>query len=198
MNFLFKNQIKKKGTFSETIRLEEKKLIELKNKINLRIEEKSFDDNILKKKAQFNTQDFFPKIQQEKHNNSPGKNRKYRPICGKNKHDSKKSKISIIDLIIPKFPPLSLSALNNHIPLEIKNYEIKSNNYVKGVSSFSKQGLVRSRNDNRITVLFNVPKPENIFTNKWPFCSFFGIYDGHNGTLCADFLKDNLHNFVRI
>jgi len=198
MNFLLKNQnqIKKKGTFAETIRLEEQKLIELKNKINLSIEEKNIDNKLLKNKAQFNTQDFFPKIQPDKHNNSPSKNKKYRPIGGKNKHDSNRTKISMIDLIIPKFPPLSLSVLNNYIPLEIKNYDIKTNNYLKGVSSFTKQGLVRSRNDNRITVLLNVPKPENIFTNKWPFCCFFGIYDGHNGTLCADFLKDNLHNFV--
>jgi len=104
----------------------------------------------------------------------------------------------MIDLIIPKFPPLSLSVLHNNIPLDIKNYDIKNNNYLKGVSSFTKQGLVRSKNDNRMTVLLNVPKPENIFSNKWPICCFFGIYDGHNGTLCANFLKDNLHNFVRL
>jgi len=30
----------------------------------------------------------------------------------------------------------------------------------------------------------------------WPEVSFFAIYDGHGGTKCADFLKDNLHNFV--
>lgn len=196
MNFLVKNQIKKKGTFSETIRLEEQKLLELKNKINHSIEEKNMDDKIIRNKAHFNTQDFFPKIRQEKHNNSPSKNKKYRPLADKN--DSIKTKINMVDLIIPKFPPLSLLVLNDNMSLDIKNYDIKTNNYIKGVSSFTKQGLVRSRNDNRLTVLFNVQKPENIFTNKWPFCCFFGIYDGHNGTLCADFLKDNLHNFVRL
>lgn len=30
----------------------------------------------------------------------------------------------------------------------------------------------------------------------WPKCSFFGIYDGHGGSGCADFLRDNLHQFV--
>jgi len=27
-------------------------------------------------------------------------------------------------------------------------------------------------------------------------CSFFGVYDGHGGTVCADFLRDNLHQYV--
>lgn len=27
----------------------------------------------------------------------------------------------------------------------------------------------------------------------WPKCSFFGVYDGHGGASCADFLRDNLH-----
>lgn len=27
----------------------------------------------------------------------------------------------------------------------------------------------------------------------WPKCSFFGVYDGHGGNVCADFLRDYLH-----
>lgn len=30
----------------------------------------------------------------------------------------------------------------------------------------------------------------------WPKCSFFGVYDGHGGAGCADFLRDNLHQYV--
>ena len=30
----------------------------------------------------------------------------------------------------------------------------------------------------------------------WPKCSYFGVYDGHGGAACADFLRDNLHQFV--
>lgn len=30
----------------------------------------------------------------------------------------------------------------------------------------------------------------------WPKCSFFGIFDGHGGSLCAEFLRDTLHSFV--
>lgn len=31
---------------------------------------------------------------------------------------------------------------------------------------------------------------------KWPKCSFFGVFDGHGGCLCADFLRDNLHHYI--
>ena len=30
----------------------------------------------------------------------------------------------------------------------------------------------------------------------WPKCSFFAVYDGHGGNACADFLKDNLHQYI--
>jgi len=30
----------------------------------------------------------------------------------------------------------------------------------------------------------------------WPKCSFFGVYDGHGGSSCAEFLRDQLHHFV--
>lgn len=30
----------------------------------------------------------------------------------------------------------------------------------------------------------------------WPKCSFFGVFDGHGGNTCADFLRDNLHQFI--
>jgi serine/threonine protein phosphatase PrpC len=33
-------------------------------------------------------------------------------------------------------------------------------------------------------------------TKEWPKCSYFAIYDGHGGNLCADFLKDNLHQII--
>lgn len=39
-------------------------------------------------------------------------------------------------------------------------------------------------------------KPENRKHEQWPKCSFFGVYDGHGGHICAEFLRDNLHHFV--
>ena len=39
-------------------------------------------------------------------------------------------------------------------------------------------------------------KPANKGDIYWPNCSFFAIYDGHGGSNCAEFLRDNLHYFV--
>lgn len=30
----------------------------------------------------------------------------------------------------------------------------------------------------------------------WPNIQIFGIYDGHGGSRCAEYLKDNLHNSI--
>ena len=31
---------------------------------------------------------------------------------------------------------------------------------------------------------------------QWPKCAFFGVYDGHCGSVCAEFLRDNLHKYI--
>lgn len=41
------------------------------------------------------------------------------------------------------------------------------------------------------------PKNKEGKVDYWPKCSFFGIYDGHGGSQCAEFLRDYLHQFVR-
>ena len=30
----------------------------------------------------------------------------------------------------------------------------------------------------------------------WKKPAYFGVFDGHGGMDCADFLRDNLHNFI--
>lgn len=42
----------------------------------------------------------------------------------------------------------------------------------------------------------NISKPNNCKSEYWPKCSFFAVYDGHGGSLCADFLRDNLHQYI--
>jgi protein phosphatase 2C family protein 2/3 len=42
----------------------------------------------------------------------------------------------------------------------------------------------------------NINKPENIVCDKWPKIYIFGVFDGHGGSNCADYLRDNLHNYV--
>jgi len=52
----------------------------------------------------------------------------------------------------------------------------------------------RNYNEDRVAIILNIMKPKaKVYDNEWPKCSFFGIYDGHGGHTCADFLRDYLH-----
>ena len=62
-----------------------------------------------------------------------------------------------------------------------------------GVNTF--QGIVRNYNEDRVSIIINMNKPKN-FLKKWPKISFFGIYDGHGGEGCSEFLRDNLHKYI--
>ncbi len=55
---------------------------------------------------------------------------------------------------------------------------------------------MRNYNEDRVSIILNILKPPSRKEESWPRCSFFGIYDGHGGCACADFLRDNLHQFV--
>ncbi|MCQ2818234.1 MAG: protein phosphatase 2C domain-containing protein [archaeon] len=57
----------------------------------------------------------------------------------------------------------------------------------------------RDYNEDRVSIIYNISKPQSFIETKdhlWPKCSFFGLYDGHGGDGCSDFLRDNLHNFI--
>ncbi len=54
----------------------------------------------------------------------------------------------------------------------------------------------RGYNEDRVSIILNILKPVSRANENWPKCSFFGVYDGHGGAGCADFLRDNLHQFV--
>ena len=54
---------------------------------------------------------------------------------------------------------------------------------------------IRNYNEDRVSIILNITKPSK-YLEEWPKCSFFGIYDGHAGHTCADFLRDNLHKFI--
>ena len=63
-----------------------------------------------------------------------------------------------------------------------------------GVNTF--QGIVRDYNEDRVSIIVNMNKPRGYYKRIWPRVSFFGIYDGHGGEACSEFLRDNLHDFI--
>jgi protein phosphatase 2C family protein 2/3 len=72
----------------------------------------------------------------------------------------------------------------------------KTNGIIHSYAVSTNQGLIRNYNEDRVSIILNLIKPKNKICLKWPRCSFFGIYDGHGGSGCADYLKDHLHKFV--
>ncbi len=46
-----------------------------------------------------------------------------------------------------------------------------------------------------MSITLNVIRPKNQ-PEDWPKSTMFGLYDGHGGAECAEFLRDNLHHFV--
>ena len=54
----------------------------------------------------------------------------------------------------------------------------------------------RDYNEDRVAIILNITKPEDRLCEVWPACSFFGVYDGHGGSICANYLMDNLHKFL--
>jgi protein phosphatase 2C family protein 2/3 len=66
---------------------------------------------------------------------------------------------------------------------------------IKSYAVNTYQGIIRNYNEDRVSIILNIAKPVS-FKGSWPKCSFFGIYDGHGGSLCADFLRDGLHTYV--
>ena len=108
-----------------------------------------------------------------------------------------------------KNQPVSIMSLfASNLPLDIKHltssfqyydsskYSAKSLGVVKSYSANTHQGIVRDYNEDRVSIILNIIKPSSYTGSFWPKCSFFGIYDGHGGNSCAEFLRDNLHHYV--
>ena len=69
---------------------------------------------------------------------------------------------------------------------------------IKAYAANTHQGLIRNYNEDRVTIILNIIKPDDKICRYWPECSFFGIYDGHGGKKCSNFLRDYLHNYVNL
>lgn len=63
---------------------------------------------------------------------------------------------------------------------------------IKSYAANSHVGLVRQTNEDRVMINYRVSKPDYKLTDNWPTISYFGIFDGHGGSSCAEFLRDNL------
>ena len=109
----------------------------------------------------------------------------------------KDSKYITIEDIIGEKCQLNLDLLN----LFFNNYEQsktskKTMGVVKSYGVNTYQGIVRNYNEDRVSIIINMNKPKNYNKKIWPKISFFGIYDGHGGEGCSEYLRDNLHKLI--
>ena len=86
------------------------------------------------------------------------------------------------------------------IRLFYNNYEQsktskKKMGIVKSYGINTYQGIVRNYNEDRVSIIINMNRPKN-YLKPWPKISFFGIYDGHGGEGCSEYLRDNLHKLI--
>jgi protein phosphatase 2C family protein 2/3 len=54
--------------------------------------------------------------------------------------------------------------------------------------------MMKNYNEDRVSIIMNISKPN--YKGRWPKCSYFAVFDGHGGSMCSDFLKDNMHKYV--
>ena len=91
---------------------------------------------------------------------------------------------------------ITLDNLNEHFDnYESPKHSLKTLGNIRAYSANTYQGIIRNYNEDRVAIILNISKPPN-YIGAWPKCSLFGVYDGHGGNLCADFLRDKLHTFI--
>ncbi|CAD8135189.1 unnamed protein product [Paramecium pentaurelia] len=127
-----------------------------------------------------------------------------RPFESQNKSYQKYDASPLIKQPVKKTLELNFSSLEEQSFKKqsvLPNYEPTKcssgrNGIIRAYAANTNQGIVRDYNEDRVSIILNIVKPQNRATENWPKCSFFGVYDGHGGAACADFLRDNLHQFV--
>ena len=67
---------------------------------------------------------------------------------------------------------------------------------LKSFSYNTFQGLFKDYNEDRVSVCSLVKKPSSTKMKTWPKISYFGIFDGHGGEECSEFLKNNYMNYL--
>ena len=94
--------------------------------------------------------------------------------------------------------PINIEMIDEpSIPLSPGKISAKSFGLITSYAANTNQGIVRDYNEDRVSVIINMNKPKyyNSFS-PWPKISYFGVFDGHAGNKCAEFLRDNLLNYI--
>ena len=94
--------------------------------------------------------------------------------------------------------PITLEMIDEpSITLYPGKISAKSFGLISSYAANTNQGIVRDYNEDRVSVIINMNKPKYYNSSSpWPKLSYFGVFDGHAGYKCAEFLRDNLLNYI--
>ena len=120
------------------------------------------------------------------------------------KGSKRKSSQGIGECPITNIDSNSLKSTIQSLNLLTKKYDYYespkcSSKQVGPLKSFSYntfQGLFKDYNEDRVSVCSLVKKPSSTKMKTWPKISYFGIFDGHGGEECSEFLKNNYMNYL--
>ena len=73
---------------------------------------------------------------------------------------------------------------------------VKDFGIIKGFIVNTHKGTVRAGNEDRVSILLNAQHKFRKSQKKMTNCAMFSVFDGHGGTDCCNFLKENLHNKI--
>ena len=94
-------------------------------------------------------------------------------------------------------PDIFKNTYKNFIPsIKSSPDEFNKNDIIKGYAYNSSMGNIRDYNEDTITATKIILNNENN-NNKNNYYYFFGIYDGHGGSGCSLYLKNNLHKYIK-
>eukprot|EP00347_Sterkiella_histriomuscorum_P023809 403333314 len=67
---------------------------------------------------------------------------------------------------------------------------------IQAYSANTHNGIARGYNEDRVSIVLDLKKPGPTGNNQTKKVSFFAVFDGHGGSACAEYLRDNLHLYV--
>lgn len=113
-----------------------------------------------------------------------------------------KKKRSLLENLEKSLKELKASTPNKYkndsefgfFPSDEEQEEDKQPKCFTAYSARTNMGLYRDYNEDRVSIILNILL--QITPKRTQCSSFFALFDGHAGSKCADFLKDNLHHFI--
>ena len=116
-----------------------------------------------------------------------GRNKKSSKISKPGSSGGKPLKLpakAILEMILQGQQP-NIDILDLRLPNEESTkYSSKRNGIICGYAANTNQGIIRTYNEDRVSIILNIVKPKGKeHVQKWPKCSFFAIYDGHGGNV---------------